>query len=127
MKQSLLNEFVIIKSDKTTNVEKADAGLYDRLETDYGGFKGCEMVSCFEFKEDWSTWEMHPNGEEVIVLLSGSVQLILETQQGNKSIHLSEQGAFAIIPKNTWHTAKTNTPSRLLFITSGEGTQNKNV
>lgn len=127
MKQSLLNEFVIIKPDKSTEVEKADSALYQRLETNYSSLKGCEMVSCFEFQEDWKSWEIHPNGEEVIVLLSGSVQLILEAKEGNESIHLSEQGAFAIIPKNTWHTAKTNTPSRLLFVTPGEGTQNKDV
>lgn len=127
MKQSLLNEFIIIKPDKSTNIEKADAGLYQRLETDYDGFEGCDMVSCFEFKEDWTSWEIHPNGDEIIVLLSGNVQFILETNEGNESVQLTEQGSFTIIPKNTWHTAKTHAPSRLLFITPGQGTQHKNV
>ncbi len=127
MKQSLLNEFIIIKPDKSTNIEKADAGLYQRLETDYDGFEGCDMVSCFEFKEDWTSWEIHPNGDEIIVLLSGNVQFILETNEGNESVQLTEQGSFTIIPKNTWHTAKTHAPSRLLFITPGQGTKHKNV
>ena len=127
MKQNLLNEFVVMQPDQSTHIEKVDAGLYQRLESNYGDFQGCQMVSCFDFEKDWTTWEIHPHGEEVIVLLSGDVELILEKDVGTESIQLSQQGTFAIIPKNTWHTAKTSKPSRLLFITPGQGTLNKAV
>ena len=127
MKQSLLREFVIIKPDKNTQIEKADQGLYGRLVSDYNGFKGCEMVSCHEFDKDWSSWEIHPKGEEVIILLTGNVQLVLDLENATEVIELNEQCAYAIVPSNTWHTVKTDVPSKLLFITPGEGTANKDV
>jgi hypothetical protein len=40
-------------------------------------------------------------------------------------IHLRESGSFAIVPRETWHTARTSVPTRMLFVTPGEGTENK--
>ncbi len=34
-------------------------------------------------------------------------------------------GSFVLVPKGTWHTARTGVESRLLFITAGEGTMHR--
>jgi len=125
MAQSLLHTFLVIKPDQRVATEKADSHLYERLDRDYAGFTGCELVSVYPFEESWSSWEIHPNGDEVVVLLSGQVELVLERSRGNQSVTLSRQGEFAVVPQNTWHTVKMNTPSTLLFITPGEGTLSK--
>jgi mannose-6-phosphate isomerase-like protein (cupin superfamily) len=70
---------------------------------------------------------MHPNGDEIVILLSGNVTFVLQLDSGEKRISLFESGSFALVPKSVWHTAKTNEKTKLLFITPGEGTQNRAI
>jgi oxalate decarboxylase/phosphoglucose isomerase-like protein (cupin superfamily) len=70
---------------------------------------------------------MHPNGDEVVCLLSGQVTFILDHKAGNLEIDMNESGDLVIVPKGTWHTAKVRVPSKMLFITAGEGTQHRAV
>lgn len=125
--RSLEKNFVVVSPDKKATVESVDAKLYERLNSNYNGFKGHDLISCYEFNQDWSTWEIHPNGDEIVVLLSGKATFVLQLDEGNKSIQLQKEGAYVIVPKNVWHTLKTNVKTKVLFITPGEGTQNKDV
>ncbi len=83
------------------------------------------LMSSFSFDEDWNSWECHPHGDERVCLLSGSVDVVLQRDDHEDVIALQEAGAFALVPRGTWHTARTGTPSTLLFITRGEGTLHK--
>lgn len=124
---SIDKKFVVMNPEKTATVEDFDATLYERLDKNYNLFKGHDLISCHEFDDDWTSWEKHPNGDEVIILLSGAVTFVLQQDQGNQSIALNTEGSCVIIPKNTWHTAKTNIKSKVLFITPGEATQHKAI
>ena len=90
-----------------------------------GTFHNEYLVAANAFDKDWPNWEMHPAGDEIVVLLAGAVTFVFETDAGEQHVSLAEQGGYAIVPKGTWHTAKTSTPSRMLFITPGEGTQHR--
>ena len=125
--QSIEREFVVLNADKRARIELFDSTLYERLDQEYNGFKGCELISCYEFSTDWPTWEIHPNGDEIVILLSGSVTFILQLGDREKSVFLDTMGSYVIVPKNVWHTAKINVTTKMLFITPGEGTQNKDV
>jgi mannose-6-phosphate isomerase-like protein (cupin superfamily) len=83
------------------------------------------LVSQFACKDSWASWEMHPDGEELVVLVSGSVDLILSSDGTETSVSLRSPGAFAIVPRGTWHTANVHEPSTMLFVTPGEGTEHK--
>ena len=86
------------------------------------------MVSCLSFDADWKSWERHPAGEEMVCLLEGDVELHLELEDGSRdTLVLDRPGAFALVPKNAWHTAKVRKPARMFFVTPGEGTQNRPV
>jgi len=122
---SIEKHFVVLSPEKRASLEVADSSLYERLNNNYQGFKKHELISCFEFSENWSSWEIHPNGDEIVILLSGKVELILELKNEQKSVLLEHAGEYAIIPQNTWHTAKTNRSTKVLFITPGEGTEHK--
>ena len=124
---SIDRDFVVIGPDKEAFIERFDSTLYARLDRDYNGFKAHDLVSCYEFDRDWPSWEIHPNGDEIVILLSGKVTIVLQSDQGDQSIHLDKQGEFLIVPRNVWHTAQTANKTRMLFITPGEGTQNKDV
>ncbi len=99
----------------------------DDLHAQYGGFKQHILVSSFEFDSDWPNWELHPAGDEVVILLSGRAELHLENDDGRTALNLQEPGAYAVVPRNTWHTAKISMPTRLLFITPSEGTRGRPV
>lgn len=118
-------DFVVLSPDKTASIEHADATLYDRLDKAYNNFIGHELISCHEFEADWSSWEVHPHGDEIVLLISGEVTFLLDTESGETRIDLHEQGQYLVVPKGVWHTAKTGSKSKVLFITPGQGTQNR--
>ncbi|HEY4367463.1 MAG TPA: hypothetical protein VGN07_09560 [Steroidobacteraceae bacterium] len=85
-------------------------------------YSGGWLISEFEFSSDWPTWEMHPNADEFVYLLSGSVELLLEEPTGVRKIALHGSGAV-VVPRGVWHTAKVAVRSRMLHVTRGDGTE----
>jgi mannose-6-phosphate isomerase-like protein (cupin superfamily) len=84
------------------------------------------LVSEFESTADWPNWEMHPEGDEIVYLLAGSVDILLEHPDGLRKVALRGSGAV-VVPRGVWHTAKVAAPSRMLHITCGAGTQHRPV
>jgi mannose-6-phosphate isomerase-like protein (cupin superfamily) len=82
------------------------------------------LVAVFACEEDWGHWEMHPHGEEVLVLLSGKVTMVFEESGGPRDVEL-QPGRACIVPPGTWHRAMARVPSRLLAITYGRGTAHR--
>lgn len=83
------------------------------------------LLSAFEFDAPWSSWERHPAGEELVLLLDGACELLLELEDGVRRIRLAQAGDYVLVPGNTWHTASTDRPTRLLFLTPGRGTEHR--
>lgn len=84
------------------------------------------LISEYAFTEDWPTWEMHPEGDEFVYLLSGAVELLLDRDGGIVSVPLAGTGA-AVVPRGVWHTARVKAPSRMLHVTRGAGTLTRPV
>lgn len=83
------------------------------------------LVALHDFAESWDSWEMHPEGDEVVVCTHGTITLIQENSTGEQErINLSP-GDYAINPRGVWHTADTPGPASALFITAGTGTQHR--
>jgi len=82
------------------------------------------LVTAFDQDRDWTTWEMHPDGDEIVLALRGALALRLEAGAGESRVELDE-GRYVVIPKGTWHTADVREPGRILVITWGEGTLNR--
>ena len=105
-------------------------GFWDELTDRFGDFSGKLLVSSFHFERDWPTWECHPHGDEWIGLLSGDFELRMDLPDGHdgpRSMRLHKPGAFVIVPKGIWHTAKVRAPSAALFVTPGQGTLTRPV
>jgi mannose-6-phosphate isomerase-like protein (cupin superfamily) len=49
-----------------------------------------------------SSWERHPNGEEIVHIVDGATILHVMEADGPQSFALSA-GMVAIVPQNTWH------------------------
>ena len=82
------------------------------------------MVTMLPQPESWTSWERHPAGEELVLLLSGRVDLIQEVDGQEHRIEL-HAGDGVLNPPNVWHTADVIEPGDALFITPGEGTEHK--
>lgn len=87
-----------------------------------GDFHNEYLVTLFTFTENWTTWEQHPNGDEIVLMLNGAIDFVLDTPGGEQTVPLRQSGEYAVVPKGTWHTANVVETTMMLFITAGEGT-----
>lgn len=115
--------FVVLEENSNAIPVAVSDRFYQDLEQQFGDFKGKRLVSYYSFEQDWDSWEMHPAGEEFVCLLSGHIDFILEQDGSEEVVSLNAPGSYVLIPRGTWHTARVPTPSSVLFITPGEGTQ----
>lgn len=117
--------FVVV--DKTLSAETVAVtdSIWTELDERFGDFAGSSLISSFTFEEDWPTWELHPHGDEFVCLLSGDAEMTLALPDGDEIVRLTEPGSFVIVPRGTWHTARMNAPTRMLFVTPGQGTENR--
>jgi mannose-6-phosphate isomerase-like protein (cupin superfamily) len=83
------------------------------------------LVSLFRFEESWTSWEMHPHGDEVVCCLQGTMTLHQELPDGAKRSYDLGAGDFAINPPGAWHTADAEGPVVALFITAGKDTTHR--
>jgi quercetin dioxygenase-like cupin family protein len=72
----------------------------------------------------WDAWERHPAGDEVVVLLSGRVDVIQELE-GRQHVVELRAGEAMVNPRNVWHTTRVLEPGQALFITPGAGTEHR--
>jgi mannose-6-phosphate isomerase-like protein (cupin superfamily) len=97
-------------------------GFWETVE-DNPTLKGT-LISAYVTEGDWPNWEMHPEGEELLVQLDGCMTLILDEPGGERRIEM-RTGATAVVPRGVWHTARAQGLSRFLAITYGAGTQHR--
>src|SRR5581483_4739596 len=73
------------------------AGKHPELEKGW-------LVGAFPMEADWPAWEMHPEGEEVLTLLSGEIEMIVE-EGGAESRIVMKPGRTFVMPRGAWHRA----------------------
>lgn len=83
------------------------------------------LVSMHTFLESWDSWEMHPEGEEVVLCISGEMTLVQELPDGSTARTTIGGGEYAINPPGVWHTADIEGEATALFITAGYGTEGR--
>jgi mannose-6-phosphate isomerase-like protein (cupin superfamily) len=120
--------YLRLRADAPVELLPVDATFWPRLiNGELGDFHNEYLVTLLSFDGDWKGWERHPNGDEIVVLLEGAVSFVLELELDGKheKTTLDEAGAYVIVPRGTWHTARVHKPARMLFITPGEGTETR--
>jgi len=127
MKHDLASTFVVLQPNQRGALVENSPGVFEELDRRFSGFKGHVLVATFSFDADWTTWERHPAGDELVCLLSGSATLVLDRDGARETIELQKPGEYVLVPKGAWHTARTHVPTNMLFVTPGEGTENKPV
>ena len=72
----------------------------------------------------WDSWERHPAGEELVVLVSGRVDVVQEIDREQRVVPL-RPGQAVINPRGVWHTVDVHEPGDALVVTPGRGTENR--
>lgn len=121
----LQKTYVVIPPDLRAIGVEVTPTIWQELDHRFDNFKGHLLVAQFDFAADWPSWEIHPAGDEIVVLLSGRADMIFDRDGSHQTTSLAQPGSFVIVPKGTWHTARISTPTSMLFVTPGEGTENK--
>ncbi len=62
--------------------------------------------------------EMHPDGDELLFLVSGAITVRLELPTGDRTVDMGP-GEALVVPKGTWHRINLREPGRLVHITPG--------
>lgn len=62
--------------------------------------------------------EMHPDGDEILYLVSGKITVVLEDQDPPREVSL-HPGEAVVVPRGVWHRVVLSEPSRLVHVTPG--------
>ena len=55
------------------------------------------LVSLYRFEESWTSWEVHPAGDEVVCVVQGHMTLHQELPDGSKASHELGPGEYRSI------------------------------
>lgn len=120
----LASTYARLRNDASVEPLPVDERFWERIAAgELGSFHHEYLVTTHTFDADWPTWERHPKGDEIVCLLSGAATFLLEGGGGQREIVLDRPASYVIVPRGTWHTARTRVPTQMLFITAGEATE----
>ena len=122
---TLQDTYIHLKPDDSARTLEGGArfwaGIAERRDLDEGRLMGASDQS-----RDWDHWERHPVGEEILTLLSGEMELVLDEPGGERRVVLKAGQTF-VVPRGIWHRGIVKEPGRLMFVTPGAGTEHRPV
>ncbi len=68
--------------------------------------------------------EMHPDGDELLYLISGHVDVVLEEDGAERSVEM-RPGQGLVVPRGVWHKVRLREPSQLVHVTPGPGGEHR--
>ena len=119
-------KYVLLSASGEASVTRGGDAFWSQPRQELERFGQGWLVAEFAFGEDWPNWEMHPAGDEIVYLLSGDVEVHLETPDGVQRVRMDTEAAL-VIPRGAWHTVKVRERARMLHVTLGAGTQHRPV
>src|SRR5689334_20702083 len=106
---NLASTFLRLRTDSRVDPLPVTNDFWPRLMSGQIEFQSHDrLVTLFSFDRAWANAEMHPSGDEVVCLVSGRATMVLQLDGGERLVELAEPGAYVVVPKGTWHTARTD-------------------
>ncbi len=73
---------------------------------------------------NWGTWERHPQGDEIVIVLAGRADFIQEINGQPVALAVSA-GSTLVNPAGVWHTADVHESLEAIYITPCPGTEHR--
>ena len=67
-------------------------------------------------------WERHPDGDELLHILEGEVELTL-LSDGSQTAATARAGSIVVVPRGLWHRQQAPDGATLFFATPAQGTE----
>jgi mannose-6-phosphate isomerase-like protein (cupin superfamily) len=84
------------------------------------------LIGVFRYTDTWTSWEMHPEADEVVHVVKGRIEFVLDEAGHERRVAVAA-GATLVVPKGAWHTAIVHEPGEALHVTYGRGTEHRPV
>jgi hypothetical protein len=97
--------------------------FWEELTTGRRDIIGRWLMGAGFSRESLPNWDLHPEGECILLLLSGSIDVILEEPEGQRVIELRQPGDTSVVPRGIWHRAIFREPSNRISLVAGAGTK----
>ena len=120
---SLFSTFLHLQPGGDVAPMRVDKTFWQRLKS---GHMDGRLAGGFRITRSTS-WEMHPDGDEVLYLLSGALDVVLEQPDGNDSASALQAGRAFVVPRGVWHRLLLHEPGQLLFFTPGPRTEHRST
>ena len=117
-------EYILLGSNGATAVVDGGAQFWSQPPGQLEKFGRGWLVTEYTYDEDWPNWEVHPEADELVYVLDGDVELLLEMSTGVDTVRVQGRG-LVIVHRGVWHTLRVHAPSRLLHVTMGAGTRHR--
>lgn len=82
------------------------------------------LAAQYAITSDTASWERHPNGDELLIILSGSMDLVFEMSAEEVRVELGT-GQAIVVPAGVWHRQIVRVPGTYIGITYGKGTEHR--
>jgi homogentisate 1,2-dioxygenase len=74
------------------------------------------ILSVFSYSDTWDYQERHDVGDELALVLDGSIELLIDTGRGEQPVRVA-RGEVSVIPRGAWHRIAVHEPATILFVT----------
>lgn len=114
----------IVDGGAASPIEVTETFWQELAEGGYPELNDGWLVTAYHLASDTPRWEVHPSGDEILFLLSGAVDIILQDGDGERVVEL-RKGSGCIVPRGAWHRQIVREPGNLLGITFGKGSHHR--
>ncbi len=125
----LTTTYLILGDDPTVESVEGGPPFWERVATDrslLAELDESRLVSAYRTTSDWTNWERHPAGDEVIIATSGRFVVTTEhPDSGTTAATTLAAGRTIVMPAGVWHTIDVDEPGDILTITAGSGTEHR--
>jgi mannose-6-phosphate isomerase-like protein (cupin superfamily) len=115
----LMNAVIGLNRDGDARVAESRPGPPVRID---GYSIGAPLMT----REPPHEGEMHPDGDELLFLVSGKVKVVLEDRDPPREVELTP-GQAVVVPRGVWHRVRLLEPSQVLHVTPGPGGEHRPV
>ena len=122
----LLESHLLLKDGGAVERIDLDASFWPDVTAGRRPLSG-RLVGASRLSGDLDHWEMHTEGDEVLLRQSGDFDVVIEECGGRRVVELRASTATCLVPRGAWHTIRVREPGVLIFATAGQGTQRRPV
>jgi len=95
------------------------AALSQRTNESLGSFDQ-SSVGIGRYVPGSSPWEKHNNGDELLYITDGTVQIEVLEDSGDSAIETLVEGALFVVPRGKWHQLTATDNVNILYVSPSE-------